>query len=123
MIHRHKGRKLGRTTAHRHALLANQAISLIRHGRIRTTLAKSKELRPYIEKLITTAKVDNVHNRRMVARFIHDKRMVQKLFDEIAPIYVDRPGGYTQIFKLGPRPNDGAPMSFIQLVDYDTEEE
>lgn len=123
MIHGHKGRKLGRTASHRKAMLANQAISLFRHGRIRTTLAKSKELRPYVEKLITKAKNDTVHSRRLVAKEIHDKAIVQKLFDKIALEFEERPGGYTQIFKIGPRPTDGAMMSYIQLVGYEEDED
>lgn len=118
MNHRISGRKLGRTTSHLEAMLANQAIALFRHGRIRTTLAKSKELRRFAEKLITTAKEDSIHSRRQVARVIHDKEIVKKLFSEIAPEFKERPGGYTQIFKLGTRKNDGAPMSYIQLVGY-----
>lgn len=123
MMHKKKGRKLGRKSKHYEALMSNQATSLIRHGRIRTTHTKCKELRPIVEKLITAAKEDSVHARRKVARVIRDKTVVRKLFTEIAPEFNDRPGGYTQIFQLGPRPNDGAPMSYIQLVGYHPPEE
>ena len=123
MIHKHKGRKLNRTSSHREAMMANQATSLFRHGRIKSTHVKCKELRRLAERLITTAKVDSVHTRRKVARVIRDKEIVKKLFADIAPDFVERPGGYTQIFQLGPRMNDGAFMSFIQLVGYEPPEE
>lgn len=118
MYHKIKGRKLGRTSSHLEAMLANMATSLLRHGRIRTTHFKCKELRCVVEKLITTAKEDTIFSRRKVARVIRDKDVVKKLFTEIAPDFKERPGGYTQILQLGPRKNDGAPMSFIQLVGY-----
>lgn len=107
MRHRNSGRKLGRTTSHREAMFANQATSLLRHGRIKTTHQKCKELRPIVEKLITAAKEDTVHARRKVAKMVHDKDVVRKLFSEIAPEFMERPGGYTQILQLGPRKNDG----------------
>ncbi|MBN2327920.1 MAG: 50S ribosomal protein L17 [Candidatus Omnitrophica bacterium] len=123
MNHKNSGRKLGRTTSHREAMLANQAASLLRHGRIKTTHPKCKELRSFVEKLITIAKEDTVHARRKVNKVIRDKVIVKKLFTEIAPEFSERPGGYTQIFQLGPRANDGAFMSFIQLVGYEPPEE
>ncbi|MDP8244042.1 MAG: 50S ribosomal protein L17 [Candidatus Hinthialibacter antarcticus] len=123
MIHKWKGRKLGRTAAHRSAMLSNQAASLIRYGRIKTTLPKCKELRTVVEKLITTAKSDTVHARRMVNRFIQDKTIIKKLFTDVAPEFSERPGGYTQILKIGPRANDGAQMAYIQFVGYDPEAE
>ncbi|RJP24507.1 MAG: 50S ribosomal protein L17 [Candidatus Omnitrophota bacterium] len=123
MNHRKKGRKLGRTTSHREAMLANQATSLLRYGRIKTTHPKCKELKKVVERLITTAKDDSVHARRQVAKVIRDKSIVKKLFDEIVPEFSERPGGYTQIFQIGPRANDGAAMSFIQLVGYKPPEE
>ncbi len=123
MNHRKKGRKLGRNSSHREAMLANQATSLFRYGRIKTTHPKCKELRRVVEKLITTAKEDSVHARRKVARVVRDKKIVQKLFNEIVPEFRERPGGYTQIFQLGPRANDGAAMSYIQLVGYEPPEE
>lgn len=129
MRHRRTGRKLGRNSAHREALFMNLAGALITHGRIRTTEAKAKELRPYVERLVTKARVDNLHNRRTVMRTLrmHDKAtarkagektVVQRLFEEVAPRFVDRPGGYTRIVKLGSRPGDAAPMAFIEWVDY-----
>ncbi|MCW2922989.1 MAG: ribosomal protein [Thermoleophilia bacterium] len=107
----------------------NLAGALITHGRIRTTEAKAKSLRPYVERLVTRARVDNLHNRRTVMRTLrmHDKAstraigektIVQRLFEEIAPRFVDRPGGYTRIVKLGSRPGDAAPMAFIEFVDF-----
>lgn len=119
MRHRVRGKKLGRTAAHKDAMLANMAVSLLRHGRIKTTLVKSKALRGVVEPLITKAKVDSVHSRRMVAKTIRDKDVLKKLFAEIAPSFKERPGGYTQIFKIGPRANDGAFMSYIQLTGYE----
>ncbi len=123
MNHKIKGRKLGRTSSHLEAMLANQATSLFRYGRIKTTHCKCKELRVVAEKLITIAKVDSLHSRRKVARIIRDKIVLKKLFSEIAPEFVDRPGGYTRILKLATRVNDGAPISFIQLVNYQPPEE
>lgn len=122
MRHRKSGRKLGRTSSHREAMFANQATSLLRYGRIKTTHQKCKELRIIVEKLITAAKDDSVHSRRKVAKMIHDKTVVRKLFSEIAPEFMERPGGYTQIYQLGARKNDGAMMSFIQLVGYEPQE-
>ena len=123
MKHRKAGRKLGRNQSHRNAMFANQATSLLRHGRIKTTHQKCKELRGIVEKLITAAKDDSVHARRKVAKTIKDKEVVRKLFGEIAPEFQERPGGYTQIFQLGQRKNDGAQMSYIQLVGYEPPEE
>ena len=107
----------------------NLAGALIKHGRIRTTEAKAKSLRPYVERLVTKARVDNLHNRRTVmatlrmhdkesSRLAGEKTVVQTLFEDIAPRFVDRPGGYTRIVKLGTRPGDAAPMAFIEWVDY-----
>ena len=117
MRHRIKGRKLNRTAAHRRALLRNMATSLFRHGRIETTTAKAKELRPYAERLITLAKRGDLHARRLVARKIADRQVLGALFDDIAPRFSDRPGGYTRILKLGARKGDAADMSLIELVD------
>ena len=130
MRHKQRGRKFGRDAAHRDALMMNLAGSLIRHGRITTTLPKAKELRPYVEKLVTKAKVDTLHSRRIVMKQLHmaDKAssrrvgelpVVKKLFDEVAPRFAGRPGGYTRIIKLGSRPGDAAPMAFIEFVDYE----
>lgn len=123
MNHRKAGRKLGRTTSHREAMMANQATSLFRHGRIKTTLPKCKELRRVVDRLITSAKTDSVHARRKVNRVIRDKTIVKKLFEDIALEFEERPGGYTQIFRIGPRANDGAMMAYIQLVGYEPPEE
>jgi large subunit ribosomal protein L17 len=115
-------RKLGRTSAHRNALFRNQLASLIDRERIITTLPKAKELRPQIERLITLARVDSVHNRRQAVRVV-DESMVTKLFENIGPRFTDRPGGYTRIIKLGPRRGDAAEIAIIEFVDFklDTE--
>lgn len=117
MRHQVKGRKLGRSPAHRKALFRNQLSSLVREERIRTTLEKAKELRPLAEKVVTQGKRDTVHARRQVNRLISDRDLVKKLFDEIAPRYDQRPGGYTRIIKLGPRRGDGAEMAYLEFVD------
>lgn len=117
MRHRKKGRQLSRTPSHKKATLRNLATSLFRHERIRTTKAKAKELRPYAEKLITLAGDDTVQARRRAARKIADRDVLGKLFDEIGPRFVDRPGGYTRILKLGPRRSDSAEMALIELVE------
>ena len=117
MRHKRKGRKLGRTSSHRKAMLANMAIALFQHERIKTTEPKSKELRRTAEKLITLAKKGNLHARRQAAKTIHDKKVLQKLFDDIGPRYAERQGGYTRIVKLGMRFGDGAPMAVIELVE------
>ncbi len=117
MRHRIKGRKLRRTAAHRRALLRNMVTSLFRHGRIETTTAKAKELRPYAERLITLAKRGDLHSRRLAAQKIADREVLGALFEEIAPRYTERPGGYTRILKLGNRKGDAAEMSLIELVD------
>ncbi len=117
MRHKKKGRKLGRTSAHRKAMLANMAIALIEHERIKTTEPKSKELRRTAEKLITLAKRGDLHARRLAARTIRDKEILKKLFEDIGPRYTERNGGYTRITKLGTRFGDGAPMAVIELVE------
>ncbi len=117
MRHRIKGRKLNRTAAHRRAMLRNMATSLFRHGRIETTTAKAKELRPYAERLITLAKRGDLHARRLAARKIADREVLGTLFGDIGPRFSDRPGGYTRILKLGSRKGDAAEMSLIELVD------
>jgi large subunit ribosomal protein L17 len=118
MRHRLAHRKLGRTTQHRQSLLRNLAVSLIRHERIRTTLAKAKELRPFAERLVTLGKRDSLHARRRALSIIPRKDAVRKLFSEIAPRFAERPGGYTRILKLSTRSGDGAEMAFIEFVDY-----
>jgi len=117
MRHCKKTVKLGRTTAHRDALLANQVCSLIEHGRIKTTLAKAKAVRPLAEKLVTLGKRGDLHARRLAAGKLGQKDAVKKLFAEIAPRSADRKGGYTRITKLGPRMSDSAPMAYIEWVD------
>ncbi|MFQ5575871.1 MAG: 50S ribosomal protein L17 [Anaerolineae bacterium] len=119
MRHRVAGRKLNRNTAQRKALLRGLATELFRHGKIQTTEAKAKSLRPVAEKLITLAKRGDLHARRLAAGRLYDPAILQKLFDELADLYQDRPGGYTRIYKLGPRKGDAAPMALIELVDYD----
>ena len=114
-------KKLGRTSAHRRAMLRNQLASLIDNGRITTTLAKAKALRPVAEKLVTQGRRDSIHARRLVARWVSDRTLVKKLFDEIAPRFVDRPGGYLRIVRLGPRLGDGAEKAIIEFVDYERE--
>lgn len=116
MRHMSSGRKLNRNSSHRIALARAQATSLFRHGRIKTTLAKAKNLRPYVEKLITTAKGGDLHARRLVLREIHDVVIVRKLMDEIAPAYGARPGGYTRIYRLETRRGDGTQEALIELV-------
>src|SRR5436190_20401423 len=109
-------RKLGRTKEHRRALLRNLATDLFRHERLKTTLPKARELRPFAEKLITLARRDDLHARRQVLRQISDKTVVKKLFDTLGPRFAARPGGYTRALKLGPRPGDGADMAIVELV-------
>jgi large subunit ribosomal protein L17 len=118
MRHRKKFNHLGRTAAHRKAMLSNMATSLIIHKRIRTTVAKAKELRSFVEPLITRSKEDNTHSRRMVFRKLQNKEAVNELFREIATKIADRPGGYTRILKTGNRLGDNAEMCLIELVDY-----
>ena len=116
MRHRSKGKQLGRTYTHRKATLRNLATSLFRHERIETTTAKAKELRPFAERLITLARRGDLHARRLAGRNIQDRDVLGKLFDDIAPRYTERPGGYTRILKLGNRKGDAAEMSLIELV-------
>src|SRR5688572_2942762 len=111
-----KGPRLGGSPAHERLMLANLATSLFTHGRITTTEAKAKRLRPYAEKLISKAKVGDLHNRREILKVIRDKDIVHKLFAEIGPQFADRPGGYTRITKTMPRKGDNAPMAVIELV-------
>jgi large subunit ribosomal protein L17 len=121
MRHRVAHRKLGRTTPHRTALLRNLATALFERERIRTTLPKAKELRPFAEKLITLAKREEnrLHARRLAARHIQDPAVVKKLFDTIGSRFATRPGGYTRILRLGPRKGDGAEMAYLELVGYE----
>ncbi len=119
MRHRKDGRKLGRTASHRKAMLANMAANLFLHKQIRTTHPKALETRRFAETLITKAKKGDIHARRMVLKVIPHKDIVKILFDEIAPQYADRNGGYTRIIKLGQRKNDAAHVSILSLVDFD----
>jgi len=123
MRHRQRTFKLGRTRAHRDLMLANLACSLIEHHRIKTTVAKAKALRPFVEKLVTKARRGTIHDRRIVSSHLKEnsvrvKKAVAKLFAEIGPSNATRPGGYTRIIKLGPRMSDSAPMAFIEFVEF-----
>ena len=111
-----KGARLGGSPAHQRLILANLATQLFEHGRITTTEAKARLLRPFAEKLITKAKKGDLHNRREVLKTVRDKGVVHVLFTEIAPTFAERPGGYTRITKIGPRKGDNAPMAVIELV-------
>ena len=119
MRHRVAGRKLQRTSSHRAALFRNMAAALIKHEQITTTLAKAKELRPYVEKLITLAKKGSLSNRRLAHARLLDDAQLAKLFDVLATRYADRNGGYTRVIKAGIRASDAAPIAIIELVDRD----
>ena len=112
-----KGRRMGGSSAHQRLMLANLATALFEHGRIRTTESRAKRLRPYAERLVTIAKREDLHSRRLVMKTIRDKEIVHHLFAEIAPRYAERPGGYTRIIKIGARKGDNAPMAIIELVE------
>ena len=118
MRHNAFGRKLGRTTAHRLAMFRNQLASLVENERIVTTLPKAKELRPIAERVVTQSKRGSVHARRLVGRWLESRDLIKKLFDEIAPRFETRPGGYLRIVKLGPRQGDGAEMAVLEFVDF-----
>jgi large subunit ribosomal protein L17 len=117
MRHRVAGRKFGRSAAHRQAMTRNQVTALLRHGRITTTEAKAKELRRWVERVITDAKPDNVNARRRVALFVNDREVSNKLFTTYLERFKERPGGYTRIVKLTPRVSDASPMAIIELVE------
>ena len=117
MRHHKSGRKLNRTSSHRHAMFRNMAASLMRHEVIRTTLPKAKELRRVVEPLITMSKVDSIAKRRLAFNRLRDRDIVTKLFNELGPRYQGRPGGYLRILKCGFRPGDKAPMAIVELVD------
>ena len=117
MRHRNSGRKFGRTSSHRKAMFSNMCCSLIEHELIRTTLPKAKDLRGYIEPLITVSKSDSVATRRHAFDRLRSKSAVGKLFTTLGPRYVERPGGYVRILKCGFRPGDNAPMAIVELVD------
>ena len=116
MRHRHKGRQLGRTIAHKRAMLRNMATSLFKHERVVTTSTKAKELRPFAERLITLARRGDLHARRQVERHIRDRDVSGRLFREIGPRFAARPGGYTRILRLGHRSGDGADLARIELL-------
>ncbi len=117
MRHRKSGRKLGRNQSHRKAMFRTMASSLILHGRIETTVQKAKEIRPIVEKLITLGREDNINTRRRAASYLRGKEPVQHLFEEVSPRYLDRPGGYTRILRVGTRVGDAASMAIVELVD------
>ena len=119
MRHKKKVNHLGRTASHKKALMRNMAAQLIEHKEIKTTQAKARELRGYVERLITYGKKNAVHHRRLAFKFLQDKAAVTELFDSIAPAYEDRNGGYTRIIKLGRRKGDGASVAVMQLVGYE----
>ena len=124
MRHQKNTVKLGRSQAHRDALLSNQVVSLIEHSRIKTTLAKAKAVRPFAEKLVTLGKKNTLHARRTALSYLrHNEGAVHRLFDEVAPRAAERKGGYTRIVKLGQRTSDSAPMAFIEWVDSSVVEE
>ncbi len=116
MRHRKAGRKLGRTSAHRKAMLRNMLTSLFEHEKIQTTDAKAKELRKVAEKLITVSKKGNLSSRRLILRMIPNKKVVKRLFDTLSARYKEREGGYTRIMKLGKRKGDNAPLSIVELI-------
>jgi len=117
MRHHLTGRQLSRNSSHRHAMLRNMSVSLLRHETIRTTLPKAKELRRVVEPLITLAKTDGDANRRLAFARLRDADVVEKLFSDLGPRFKARPGGYTRILRMWPRPGDSAPMALMQLVD------
>ena len=117
MRHARTGKKLGRDSAHRKALYANLAGALIEHGRIKTTVTKAKAVKPIAEQMITLGRRGDLHARRQATSFLRSRDVVHKLFAEVAPLFKDRPGGYTRIIKIGPRPGDSAEMAYLELVD------
>jgi large subunit ribosomal protein L17 len=115
--HARTGKKLGRDSAHRKALYSNLAGALIEHGRIKTTVTKAKAVKPIAEQMITLGRRGDLHARRQATSFLRSRDVVHKLFAEVAPLFKDRPGGYTRIIKIGPRPGDSAEMAYLELVD------
>jgi large subunit ribosomal protein L17 len=116
--HHRVGKKLGRDAAHRKALYANLAGSLIEHGRVKTTVTKAKAVKPFVEQMISLGKRGDLHARRQALSELRSRDVVEKLFEEVAPRFADRPGGYSRIVKLGPRLGDAAEMAYLELVDY-----
>jgi large subunit ribosomal protein L17 len=121
--HHRAGRKLGRDASHRKALYANLAGALIEHGRIKTTVTKAKAVRPVAEQMITLGRRGDLHARRQAMAFLRSQEVVHKLFAEVAPRFKERPGGYSRIVRLGPRPGDAAEMAYLELVDFSAEEQ
>jgi large subunit ribosomal protein L17 len=121
MRHGKKGRKLSREASHRNLMLGTMAAQLIHHGRIKTTIAKAKELQRVADRVVNTAKKDDVHARRQVVKVVKDKSAVRTLFEDVAPEMDDRNSGYTRILRLGPRPGDGAEMAYLELVNHNGE--
>jgi large subunit ribosomal protein L17 len=115
--HARAGKKLGRDSAHRKALYSNLAGALIEHGRIKTTVTKAKAVRPHVEHMITLGRRGDLHARRQATAFLRSRDVVHRLFADVAPLFKDRPGGYTRIIKIGTRPGDSAEMAYIELVD------
>ena len=118
MRHHRSGKKLGRDSAHRKALYSNLTGALIEHGRIQTTEAKAKAVRPIAEQMITLGRRGDVHARRQALAYLRSQDVVHKLFSEVGPRFSDRPGGYSRIVTIGPRPGDAAPMAYLELVDF-----
>ncbi len=118
MRHQRSGKKLGRDSAHRKALYSNLAGALIEHGRVKTTVAKAKAVRPIAEQMITLGRRGDLHARRQALAYLRSQDVVHKLFSEVAPRFADRPGGYSRIVKIGPRQGDAAEMAYLELVDH-----
>jgi large subunit ribosomal protein L17 len=116
--HHRSGRKLGRDASHRKALYANLSSALIEHGRIKTTAAKAKEVKPIVEQMITLGRRGGVHARRQALAYLRSQDVVHKLFSDVGPRFTDRPGGYTRIIRIGPRQGDAAEMVYLELVDF-----
>lgn len=123
MRHLHGYRKLGRESSHRRALLRNMATSLVKHERIETTVPKAKELRGIVDRMITLGKRGDLHSRRLAASYLFDDDVVKKVFSDLAARFKDRPGGYTRILRTGYRFGDGADMAFLELVDFQEQQE
>jgi large subunit ribosomal protein L17 len=121
--HHRSGKKLGRDSAHRKALYANLACALIEHGRIKTTVAKAKAVRPVAEKMITLGRRGDLHARRQAMAYLRSQEIVHRLFADVGPRFKDRPGGYSRIIRIGPRPGDAAEMVYLELVDFSAEEQ
>jgi large subunit ribosomal protein L17 len=121
--HHRAGKKLGRDASHRKALYSNLAGSLIVHGRIKTTVTKAKAVKPIAEKMITLGRQGDIHSRRQATAFLRSQDVVHKLFSEVGPRFKARPGGYSRIIRIGPRPGDAAEMAYLELVDFSAEDQ